>query len=179
MISTGVARVLLEPGQDVEAASAPVAPERVGLVGDVLELLEHEPGHDQRAVQEARFDDSTSRPSMMALVSTTICGRRRLRVAVGRAAGGRGPIASAASSRSSRLATVRPIMPEPQDDRDPSGSQSPAGPRTWRAAGPAAGPAAGRGAGPTTAATNSAVDSSWTRSISQPAGSTVRYGRTA
>ncbi len=32
---------------------------------------------------------------------------------------------------------------------------------------------------PSTAVTNSAVESSWTRSMSQPAGTTVRYGSTA
>ena len=56
-ISTGVRRVLLHPVEDLEAAPAAVAPERVGAVGDVLELVEDEARHDQGAVDEAGLGD--------------------------------------------------------------------------------------------------------------------------
>ena len=36
--------LLLHPGQDLEAAPAAVAAQRVRAVGDVLELVEHEAG---------------------------------------------------------------------------------------------------------------------------------------
>ena len=51
------ARHLLDLLQDVEAAPAAVALERVGRVGDELQLLEHELRDDERAVDEARFAD--------------------------------------------------------------------------------------------------------------------------
>ena len=50
-------RVLLHAVEDLEPAAAAVAAERVGAVGDVLELVEHEPRDDQRAVDEAGLDD--------------------------------------------------------------------------------------------------------------------------
>ena len=40
-------RVLLHPVEDLEAAPAAVAAERVGAVGDVLELVEDEPRDDE------------------------------------------------------------------------------------------------------------------------------------
>ena len=50
-------RLLLHAGQDLEAAPAAVAAQGVGRVGDVLELVEDEPRHHERAVDEPRFDD--------------------------------------------------------------------------------------------------------------------------
>ena len=46
---------LLEPVEDVEPAAAAVAAELVGAVGDPLQLLEHEPRHDQRLVDDPRL----------------------------------------------------------------------------------------------------------------------------
>ena len=51
------ARFLLHPVEDLEAPAAAVASEGVRAVGDVLQLIEHEARHDQRAIDEARFDD--------------------------------------------------------------------------------------------------------------------------
>ena len=51
------ARHLLDAMQDVEPAPAAVALERIGRVGDELQLLEHELRHDQRAVEESGLDD--------------------------------------------------------------------------------------------------------------------------
>ena len=51
------AGLLLHPGQDLQAAPAAVAAQRVGAVGDVLELVEDEARHDQRAVDEPGLDD--------------------------------------------------------------------------------------------------------------------------
>ena len=48
---------LLDLLQDVEAAAAAVALQRVGGVGDELQLLEHELRDDQRAVEEAGLAD--------------------------------------------------------------------------------------------------------------------------
>ena len=53
----GGMRVALHPVEDLEPAPPAVAAERVRRIGDVLELLQHEPGHDQRPVDEARLDD--------------------------------------------------------------------------------------------------------------------------
>ena len=50
-------RVLLEAGQDLQATPAAVAPEGVGVVGDPLELVEHDAGDDERPLQEARLRD--------------------------------------------------------------------------------------------------------------------------
>ena len=51
------ARHLLDAVQDVEAAPAAVALQRIGRVGDELQFLQHELRHDQRAVQEPGLDD--------------------------------------------------------------------------------------------------------------------------
>ncbi len=48
---------LLNLLQDVEAAAAAVALERVGRVGDELQLLQHELRDDERAVDEAGLAD--------------------------------------------------------------------------------------------------------------------------
>ena len=48
------AGLLLHPVQDVEPAPAAIAPQRVGAVGDVLQLVEDEARDDERAVDEAR-----------------------------------------------------------------------------------------------------------------------------
>src|SRR5207342_194677 len=50
-------RVLLHLRQDLEAAPAAVATERVRAVRDVLELVEDELRDNERAVDEARIDD--------------------------------------------------------------------------------------------------------------------------
>ena len=53
----GRRRLLLHLGKDLEPAPAPIASQRVGAVGDVLQLLEDEARDDERAVDEARLDD--------------------------------------------------------------------------------------------------------------------------
>ena len=50
-------RLLLHPGEDLEAAPAAVAAQRVRAVGDVLELIEDEPRDHERAVDEPGLDD--------------------------------------------------------------------------------------------------------------------------
>ena len=49
--------LLLEAGDDLEAAAPARPPHRVRAVGDPLELLEHDPRHDERSLQEARLGD--------------------------------------------------------------------------------------------------------------------------
>ena len=49
--------LLLHPVEDLQPAPATVAAQRIGAVGDVLELLEDEARDDERPVDEARFDD--------------------------------------------------------------------------------------------------------------------------
>ena len=56
-ISTGVGPVLLEPGQDLEAAPAAGPPLRVRAVGDPLQLVQDEMRDQQAVVQEAGVDD--------------------------------------------------------------------------------------------------------------------------
>ena len=48
---------LLEPVEDVQPAAAAVPAELVGAVGDPLQLLEDEPGDDQRLVDDAGLGD--------------------------------------------------------------------------------------------------------------------------
>ena len=48
---------LLDLLQDVEAAAAAIALQRVGRVGDELQLLQHELRDDERAVDEAGLAD--------------------------------------------------------------------------------------------------------------------------
>jgi hypothetical protein len=67
---------LLHAASGSPGRAARVAPQRVGAVGDVLDLLEDEPRHDKRPVDEADSTMSAIRPSMIALVSTTMCGHR-------------------------------------------------------------------------------------------------------
>ena len=121
---------------------------------------------------------SAIRPSIRTLVSTTTCGspsfasspepgRRMI------------PAPSAAAIRSKRFATVRPIIPRPRNSEIPSGSQVPSGPSIWASGRPSSRPSSRPTNRPRIAATNSAVDSSWTFSISQRAGTIVRYGSTA
>ena len=50
------AMVLLEDGEHVQAAPAPTPAGGIAVVGDVLQLPEHEPGHDERARQEPGGD---------------------------------------------------------------------------------------------------------------------------
>ena len=69
---------------------------------------------------------------MMALVSTTMCGSPLRSPAA--AAGSRErmrPIASAATIRSARLATVSPSIPRPNRSDTPSGSHVPNGSGNW------------------------------------------------
>ena len=89
------------------------------------------------------------------------------------------PIASAASSRSARLATVSPSMPSPNRSDTPSGSQTPSGPSKFDSGRPSRRPINSPMSSPRTAATNSAVDSASTWRMIQSAGTTVRYGRIA
>ena len=142
-------RFLLHPVEDLETAPAAVAAQRVGAVGDVLELVEDEARDDERAVDEARFDDLGD-PAVddRARVDddVRIAGRRP---SARRWSGRRtSPIASAARSRSSRLATVRPTMPSPRNSETPSGSHVPSGAvEAATAAARAGGPSAARAGG--------------------------------
>jgi hypothetical protein len=70
-------------------------------------------------------------------------------------------------------------MPRPRKSEIPSGSQVPSGPSIWASGRPRRSPSNSPTNSPSTAATNSAVESSWTRPMSQPAGTIVRYGSTA
>ena len=82
--------------------------------------------------------------------------------------------------RSSRLATVRPSIPSPRNERHAERQPRPERVREARtAAARAAAPSAGPSSRPTTAVTNSAVESCSIWRISQTAGTTVRYGRIA
>ena len=123
---------------------------------------------------------SAIRPSMIALVSTTMWGSPAAR---SRSASGIGrrtiPIASAARSRSSRLATVSPSIPRPRKSDTPRGSHVPSGSGKADSGRPRSRPISIPISSPTTAVTNSAVDSSWICRTSQTAGTTVRYGRIA
>ena len=116
---------------------------------------------------------SAIRPSMIALVSTTTYGSPACDAlsATGRRTM---PIASAARMRSLRFATVRPAIPSPRKMDTPSGSQVPSGAGTAASGSPSRSPITRPSRRPTTAVTNSAVESSCTRLISQPAGTTVR-----
>ena len=89
------------------------------------------------------------------------------------------PTASAAISRSRRLATVSPTMPSPRKIETPSGSQVPNGGASCDSGSPSRRPIRSPSRRPTTAVTNSAVDSASTCRISHVAGTTVRYGRIA
>ena len=76
---------LLDAVQDVEAAAAAVALERIGRIGDVLQLLEHELRDDERAVDEpglddvgnAAVDDDAGVENPVALLRTRVTEQRR------------------------------------------------------------------------------------------------------
>ena len=145
------AGLLLHPVEDLEAAPAPVAAERVGAVGDVLQLVEHEARDDQGPVDEPGLDDlgDPAVDDRARIDHDPGVARGRPRARRRRRTAGTRPTASAATSRSRRLATVRPTMPEAQEDRDaerqPASRTVPRAPTAGsRAAGPSAGPAAGR-----------------------------------
>ena len=127
-------------------------------------------------------DSTTSaiRPSMMALVSTTMRGSPLARAARPSGVGRRTrPIASAATSRSSRLATVRPDHAEPEEDRHAERQpRARAGPAKFDSGRPRSRPIRRPISRPTTAVTNSAVDSCLDLADEPAAGTTVRYGRT-
>ena len=137
-------------------------------------------GHDERAVDEAGLDDLGDPPvDDRAGVDDDV----RLAAADGRPSSGSGrrtmPIASAAVARSLRLATVSPTIPRPRKRETPIGSHVPSGGGSVDSGRPSRTPMSRPIRRPTTAATNSAVDSCWTWRISQPAGTTVMYGRIA
>ena len=122
--------VLLEHREHLEAAPAATPAVGLGVVGDVLELAEDEARHDQRAPQEPRRDD-VHEPAIDDGARVEVGDQALLGLAV---AGGRGVAADrpgrrrgAPASRSSRLATVRPIMPRPRTSDTPSGSSQPYG----------------------------------------------------
>ena len=60
---------LLDALQDVEAAAAAVALERIGRIGDELQFLQHELRHDSVPSRKPVSTISATRPSMMTLVS--------------------------------------------------------------------------------------------------------------
>ena len=139
--------VLLHAGQDLQPAPAAVPAQRVGGVGDVLELVEDEARDHERAVDEPRGDDVRDPP---------VDHRRRVdddaRLPAARGAWPRSgrradePTVSAAPSRSCRFATVRPSIPSPSSSETPSGSQAERLRRGRPAADQAAGPSAARAA---------------------------------
>ena len=53
----GGQRFLLQAAEDVQAATAAVAAQAVGRIGDVAELVEDEAGDDQRPHDEAGLGD--------------------------------------------------------------------------------------------------------------------------
>ena len=117
------------------------------VVGDVLELAEHEAGHDQRAAEEARgddVDDAAVDDGAGVDVGRRAADRRRRRHR--RAPASRMPRSlEPPRSRSSRLATVRPIMPEARArPRRRAAAASRTARAGWRAAARAGGPSAGR-----------------------------------
>ena len=121
---------------------------------------------------------SAIRPSMIALVSTTIAGPvaggatsvpgRRMR-----------PTAWAVATRSARFATVSPVIPKAMTIETASGAQVPSGAGSAARGIPSRSPIRRPMRRPPTAATNSAVESFSTSRTSQEAGTTVMYGRTA
>ena len=122
---------------------------------------------------------SAIRPSMIALVSTTMWGSPAAGVRSPSAAGGgRARSPRRRSSRSWRLATVSPSIPRPRNERDPQ--RQPLAVRTGKASGsPSRRPISSPRSRPATA-----VDELGRREVldwrmSQPAGTTVRYGRIA
>ena len=180
-ISTGVAGLLLHPVEDLEAAPAAVAPERVRAVGDVLQLVEHEPRDDERAVDEAGLDDLGD-PAVDDRARVDDDARFAAR-ALGRLAGRRPtdearPPRRRSAGRAAWRRSGRACRGRGRSRRRAAARSRTAG-RAWTAAARAAGPSAGPSSRPTTAVTNSAVDRSSTCRISQVAGTTVRYGRIA
>ena len=97
----------------------------------MLELLEHEPRHDQRAVDEPGLDDLGD-PAVDEHAGVDDDPRLALGLLVASRRGRRiRPAPSAAAIRSNRFATVRPIIPRPRNSEIPSGSQVPSGPSIW------------------------------------------------
>ena len=168
-------RFLLHPVEDLETSAAAVAAQRVRAVGDVLELIEHEARDDERAVDEARFDDlgdpavddraGIDHDVRIAEPQTFCLAWSGLRTS---------PTVWAARSRSARFATVRPSIPSPNNSETPSGSQVPSGGSKLESGSPRSRPISRPISRPMTAATNSAVDRSSTWRRSQRAGTTVR-----
>ena len=115
---------------------------------------------------------SAIRPSMIALVSTTICGSPRWTAPSSGSGRRKIPSASAAVTRSARLATVRPTIPSPRPIDTARGSQSPSGDGRNDSGIPRSSPIR-------RPITNSAVDSAWAFRMSHSAGTMVRYGRMA
>ena len=118
--SRPASRFLLHPIEDLEPAAPAVPTQRVGVVGDVLELVEHEARDDERAADEAALHDlgDAAVDDRARVDDDTRLARevRRSRSCVAAVAGTRRP--AAAMIRSRRLATVRPIMPSPSNERD-------------------------------------------------------------
>ena len=154
-------RVALHPREDLEAAPAAVAPQRVRGVRDVLQLLEHEARHDQRAVDE---------PGLHDLGDPAVDEHARVdddvRVALGLLVLGAGPADQARAlgrrDQVARLATVSPIIPRPRNseiaERQPRAERAPIWASGRLSSRPIRRPTTARAP----AATNSAVDSSWT-----------------
>ena len=81
-------------------ALAAVAPERVGRVGDLLQLAQHELGHQERCrPRNPVWQTSTMRPSMMTEVSRILSPCLALTAVLGKSL-------TDMSSSSSRLASV-------------------------------------------------------------------------
>ena len=163
-------RFLLHPGQDLEPAPAAVATERVGAVGDVLELLEHELRDDERAVDEPGLDD---------LGDPAVDDRARVDDDVRVAGGVGGAVARArvaGRARSPRRRRAGPPVsrrsgrpcPARGRARRRAAATSRAGPSSCDSGKPSRRPISRPSSSPTTAVTNSAVESSWT-ALDQPA----------
>ena len=173
------ARLLLHPRQDLQAAPATVAPERVGAVGDVLELVEHEPRDDERPEDEPGLDDLGD-PAVDDGARVDDDARFAGGARCAPSAGGR-RMSPTASRRDQQVA--RAWRRSARASRDPGTATRPSGSHVPHGAGrPASGRPRSRPmsrpiSSPTTAVTNSAVDSSSTRRISHVAGTTVMYGQ--
>ena len=176
-------RFLLHPVEDLEATPAAIAAQRVRAVGDVLQLVEHEPRDDQRAVDEAGLDD---------LGDPAVDDRARVDddARVARLAPGGSP-ADGRRTRPDRLGGDQQVAPlghgqadhaEAEEDRDAERQPGPERRRQARTAGsPSSRPISRPSSRPTTAVTNSAVDSASTCRISQRRGTDreVRQDREA
>ena len=176
--------VLLEHRQHLEAAATARAAAGLVVVGDVLELAQHETRHHQGAVQEARGDHVHE-----AAVDDGAG------VEVGDGCGGVGTtlvavpaIGRLAHHQARVTGSLQQVLAlghgqahhaQPQHDRDAKRQQPAKGSGRLASGRPSSRPISRPSSRPRMAVTNSPVESSPTPVISQRAGTTVMYGRMA